>query len=254
MIRDYSAPVTSVEEIGEEIYHMTLHCPPIAQEAAPGQFVMIRPGEGSAPLLRRPLGILAASEEKGTFDVLFRQVGLGTAMLAQIQPGQLLQVRGVAGKGFSVPKNKRLWAVAGTLGVVPLLFLRQRLGGFEKFLLGLPGEKWAPFANWIASLVPEIELYSEDGTLGRRGVSVDGLKGQDLRSISLAVCGPNPMMKALYKLYGDQCDDIQISLERRMACGFGGCYGCVTDTAGGRCRVCADGPVFQAKEVLWDEL
>ncbi|MBO5493198.1 MAG: dihydroorotate dehydrogenase, partial [Pyramidobacter sp.] len=64
----------------------------------------------------------------------------------------------------------------------------------------------------------------------------------------------NPMMKALYNQYGTSCDDIQVSLEKRMGCGYGGCYGCVVDTTTGRRRICIDGPVFQAREVKWDEL
>ena len=95
---------------------------------------------------------------------------------------------------------------------------------------------------------------SDDGSIGRRGFSIAGLEGQDLSDVSLACCGPNPMMKALYERYGAQCDDIQVSLERRMGCGMGGCFGCVVDTTTGRRRVCIDGPVFQAREVKWDEL
>ena len=76
----------------------------------------------------------------------------------------------------------------------------------------------------------------------------------DLRDVSIVCCGPNPMMKAAYVKYGSACDDIQVSLEKRMGCGMGGCYGCVIDTTTGRRRICIDGPVFKAEEVDWDAL
>ncbi len=250
---DYSALVVDLETLGPSICRLVLDCPAIAQAAEPGQFVLIRIGETWSPLLRRPLGILEASPQQGTFEVLFRSVGVGTALLAQVKIGQELSVRGPAGRGFAPPQHRRCWAVAGALGAVPLLFLRQRLGGFDRFLLGLSGASWEPFAQWMADRVPELELYSEDGTLGRRGVCLDGL-GDQLEDLSLVACGPNAMMKALYDRWGQSCNDIQVSLERRMACGFGGCYGCSVATPSGRRRVCADGPVFQAQEVLWDEL
>ncbi|MCL2818930.1 MAG: hypothetical protein FWD41_04320, partial [Actinomycetia bacterium] len=44
-----------------------------------------------------------------------------------------------------------------------------------------------------------------------------------------------------------------VSFERHMACGIGACLGCVIPTTAGLRRVCVDGPVFNAKEVLWDD-
>ena len=43
----------------------------------------------------------------------------------------------------------------------------------------------------------------------------------------------------------------QISLEARMGCGFGACMGCSIKTTSGYARVCKEGPVFEAAEVIW---
>ncbi|MCR5346482.1 MAG: dihydroorotate dehydrogenase [Fretibacterium sp.] len=254
VIRDYQAPLAAKEEVSPGIWHLTLECPPIAREARPGNFVLIKVSGGTAPLLRRPLGVLEADAERGTFDVLFRVVGEGTELLSETASGQTLSVRGPVGGQFGPFRHKEVWAVAGTLGVVPLLFLRQSLGAFGRMFLGVGSAEWRPFTEWVASRAPEMELFSDDGSIGKKGFAIDGLKGQSLAEVSLAVCGPNPMMKALYGQYGTLCDDIQVSLERRMGCGMGGCFGCVVDTETGRRRVCIDGPVFQAREVKWDEL
>ena len=254
VIRDYQAPLLEKEEVSPGIWRLSLECPSIAREAKPGNFVLLKVSGGSAPLLRRPLGVLEADAGRGTFGVLFRVVGAGTELLSKMVPGQTLSVRGPVGGQFGPFQHEKVWAVAGTLGVVPLLFLRQSRGAFDKMFLGVGNAEWRPFTEWVRARAPEMELFSDDGSLGKKGFAIDGLKGQTMGDVSLAVCGPNPMMKALYGQYGTQCGDIQVSLERRMGCGMGGCFGCVVDTATGRRRVCIDGPVFQAREVKWDEL
>ena len=254
MIRDHDSRLAAKEEVSPGIWHMTFECAPIAEAAQPGNFVLIKPARGTAPLLRRPLGVLAADAAKGTFETLFRVVGAGTDLISGGDVGQSFSVRGPVGGNFKEFRHGRVWAVAGTLGIAPLLFLRGKIGGFEKLFLGVGNASWAPFAEWVQNRAPEMTLYSDDGSIGRKGFSIAGLEGEDLSDVSLVCCGPNPMMKALYQKYGQTCDDIQVSLEKRMGCGYGGCYGCVVDTVTGRRRVCIDGPVFQAKEVKWDEL
>lgn len=254
LIRDYDSRLLEKEQVSADVWHLTFECPEIAAAARPGNFVLVKTAAGSAPLLRRPLGILGADPAKGTVEMLFRVVGQGTALLSRAARGATFSVRGPVGGQFGPFGHEKIWAVAGTLGVAPLLFLRRELNGFGHLFLGVGNASWRSFAEWVRSRAPEMVLYSDDGSIGRKGFSIAGLEGQDLSGVSLVCCGPNPMMKALYERYGSQCDDIQVSLERRMGCGMGGCFGCVVDTATGRRRVCIDGPVFQAREVKWDEL
>ena len=254
MIRDYDSRLEEREEISPGIWRMIFQCPQIAAEAQPGNFVLFRTSSCTAPLLRRPLGILDAEAKAGTFEVLFRVVGQGTELLACGREGDVFSVRGPVGGSFKPLKYRRVWAVCGTLGIAPLLYLRKKLGRFEELFLGVGNASWKPFARWVAAEAPEMTLYSDDGSIGRKGFSIAGLEGRDLSGVSVVCCGPNPMMKALYEKYGSQCDDLWVSLEKRMGCGMGGCFGCVVDTATGRRRVCIDGPVFRAGEVKWNEL
>ncbi len=254
MIRDYDSRLMSKEEILKGVWHLAFHCPEIARAARPGNFVLIKTSRGTSPLLRRPFGILDADATSGTFEVLFHVVGQGTELLADAQEGEIFSVRGPAGGNFKEFKHDKVWAVAGGIGIVPLIFLRRTLRKFGELFFGVANSSWANFAEWVKERVPEMTLYSDDGSIGQKGFSISGLEGRDLSDVSLACCGPNPMMKALWRQYGSLCDDIQVSLEKRMACGMGGCFGCVVDTTTGRRRVCVDGPVFQASEVKWDEL
>lgn len=106
----------------------------------------------------------------------------------------------------------------------------------------------------------ELILCTDDGSAGKKGFVPDILaeyltaKGLTARGSASApavsmlyACGPNPMLEkiaAFSNEYGIPC---QISLERRMACGSAACMGCSIKTCEGMKKVCADGPVFDAK-------
>ena len=47
---------------------------------------------------------------------------------------------------------------------------------------------------------------------------------------------------------------VHISLEIMMGCGRGLCYGCTIKPRQGLKKVWQDGPVFDLKDILWDEL
>ena len=254
LIRDYDSRLVRSEEIASGIWHMTLECPEIAKDAKAGNFVLLSPSRSTAPFLRRPLGILRVNRELGTIEILYRIVGSGTRLISEFVVGERLSIRGPVGSSFGNFAHEKVIAVAGTLGVVPLLFLRDTIGKFDKMFLGVGNADWKGFAEWVKTRAPEMDLYSDDGSIGKKGVSILGLEGLDLSDSSIVCCGPNPMMKAAYEKYGSVCDDMQVSLEKRMACGMGGCYGCVVNTVNGKRRICVDGPVFQAKEVDWNAL
>ena len=44
----------------------------------------------------------------------------------------------------------------------------------------------------------------------------------------------------------------QLSFESRMGCGFGACVGCTCRTIAGNKRICTDGPVLTADELIWN--
>ena len=64
-------------------------------------------------------------------------------------------------------------------------------------------------------------------------------------------CGPTPMLRALKKVVEEENLNCYVSLEERMGCGLGACVVCVCALTNGKnARVCKDGPVFNALDVV----
>lgn len=243
-VDDYSVVLTSVELIGDDVLYLRILCPEVAEVIEPGQFILLRdPAWGLDPLLMRPFAVAGASEKE--IEVLLQVVGKGTELLSKRKTGDPLVLRGPMGRGFALPKSSPVY-VAGTLGSAPLLFARDRFGA-GRFILGVPNSSWEPFVQWLEKRCPELEVFSDDGSLGSKGYALKGLNTED--EVSVMACGPGPMLAAMSRLGLKDC---QVSMESRMACGLGACSGCVIDTSSGKKRVCADGPVFDLQEVIWN--
>ena len=231
------------------VYLIWLKSPEVASEAKPGQFVMVRCGEDT--LLRRPLSIHQRDGDK--IALLFTVVGKGTRWFSQQQTGDIVDILGPLGNGFSIdPASNNLLLVAGGNGIAPLYFLAQealRKRCSVTLLYGTADRK-------RCSIPPQIELVSatEDGTVGHRGKVTDLLPRYIDRADQVFACGPLPMYKTMAKMPELKDRPVQLSLEVRMGCGLGVCYGCTVKTKKGLNQVCKDGPVFDLDNILWDEL
>jgi len=214
--------------------------------AAPGQFCQVRlPGEDFH--LRLPISIHDAEADR--FALLVKVIGQGTARLAQVRPGDLLEVMGPLGRSFSVPPSGRVLLVSGGIGYAPLRLLKRRLR---------PGcaTHWLHGGRTAADLFPADEQFTDDGLAARKGLVTDGLREALAASDWQRVfaCGPHPMLRACAALCREHNVSLEVSLEAYMACGIGVCHGCVAPAAaGGYLTVCKQGPVFDAQEVNWDE-
>jgi len=134
------------------------------------------------------------------------------------------------------------------MGVAPLLFAHQVYGG--RLVLGVKDGSWKGLCDWVRdSLKGEVSLFSEDGSIGEKGTALDGALYYSYPSSEVWACGPKEMLFALYRALKGKVKGIFGSIEERMACGIGGCYGCSMETPRGMRRVCVDGPVFDLKEV-----
>lgn len=238
---------------------MWLEASKITNKAQPGQFFMVRCGEGLEHMLRRPLSIHKIDNEKVATRLafLYRVVGKGTEWLSGRKTGEPLDLLGPLGKGFSIhPASKRLLLVAGGIGVAPIAFLAQQVvkDGLEaKLLLGArtSGQLYPK-----EFLPPEIEIIiaTEDGSAGKKGMITDLLPDFTSWADQVFACGPVLMYRAMAsspKIFNKK--PVQISLESRMGCGLGVCYACTVKTKTGLKQVCRDGPVFKLDEIIWDE-
>lgn len=81
-------------------------------------------------------------------------------------------------------------------------------------------------------------------------------KNSSGRKIMAITCGPIPMMKRLSSITDNHNIPLKVLLEKRMACGIGVCLSCVCRKKRGDnssyVRVCTDGPLFNAEDIVWD--
>lgn len=244
----------------------------IAKEAKPGQFVHIQVSGTQDPLLRRPLSIAGIEQEKEELTIYYRVAGRGTELLSRINADEYLSVLGPLGTGFNIPERGELLLIAGGIGVFPLYSLIQAVQQTEvRYKLLWGGESLAFMEsagiNYLKRIGADFETSTLDGSSGYHGLVTDLLnqyiakifsQGRQADSLTAAACGPKGMLEAVAEICLQNGISLEVSLEERMACGVGACLGCVCtvkDQEGGikRKRVCKEGPVLKAKEVVWDE-
>ncbi|HMM20951.1 MAG TPA: dihydroorotate dehydrogenase electron transfer subunit [Selenomonadales bacterium] len=247
------ALVRDQKTIGPLVKLLTLEAPEIAKNARPGQFVHLRVNDGPAPLLRRPLSLAGADAGQGTLTLIYRIVGQGTALLARLKTGDRVDCMGPLGAGFDLDCERPL-LVGGGMGLAPLLYLAGALCPRPvAVLMGGRSQEELFWQGLFAEACRHIHITTDDGSLGRRGVTLDLLPellaGGEFDRV--AACGPRLMLEGAGRLAARHKIACQVSLEDYMACGVGACLSCTCAGADGRRRkVCADGPVFWAGEVF----
>ncbi len=261
---DVKAWVVAHGQVGPGIHILGVKAPEIRNLAKPGQFCMIdpRPLGASDPLLRRPLSIHRVGP-KGLLIFMYKVVGRGTALLAQLSPGDSLRVLGPLGNGFQIDRSRPGLLVGGGMGVAPLIFLSEAWPAHLKHSVILGG-RTSTDIEYAARCLEENPsrplLATEDGSIGHKGFVTD-LLPQAMEMLGEApviyACGPRPMLKALSRMADELHLTCQVSLEARMACGVGLCLGCAVPRSGkgdsGYLHVCKEGPVFMAEQVRWED-
>jgi len=253
MIKQIPAPIISNTEIMPNTHLVWLQAPEIAGIAQPGQFVMVRCEDSHDPLLRRPFSIHRVANG-GQIALLFNIVGQGTLWLSQCQEGNPLDLLGPLGKGFSLqPASRRLLLIAGGIGIAPLVFLAQKALNQVSSITLLTGAPNASLLYPRSLLPPSINLVTatEDGSEGRKGVVTELIDNFINQADQLFACGPASMYQSIAAQGYLEGKSVQISLEVRMGCGLGACYGCTIKTKRGLRQVCRDGPVFELDDILW---
>src|SRR4051795_2945517 len=198
----------------------------------PGQFYMLTAterwggGEDERPFLPRAFSVMRARGD--TLEFLLEDAGPGTARLAELREGDGVWLVGPPGNGFAPPRDgRRPVLVGGGVGIAPLVILSDALGGAETLL----GFRDAAHAEG-AALLPGARIATDDGSVGHHGYVTELLDLDD--DVEVYACGPPPMLDAIARM----CPGAQLAMESGMACGFGACFGCVVETAGGYVRLC----------------
>lgn len=250
--------VLSNREIKPKYFSIEIKSPSISKNAKAGQFVTIRCGEATAPLLRRPFSFHRINGS--SFEVLYEVLGRGTNILASKKPGEKIDILGPLGNGFSASKsNSKSILVAGGIGVAPLLALAQALVKSKKnqihAIIGARDRKRLLCSEDFNELGIKPIIATDDGSYGKKGFASDVLDemlkkvGADLPTIF--ACGPEPMLREIAHIVRKRGMECYASLEENIACGVGACLGCAVKTKSGYKLVCKDGPVFNLNEIIW---
>ena len=232
--------------VAPQVYRMELTADAAPQLRA-GQFVEVAvPGQ----FLRRPLSV--SLSEPGRLTLRYKVVGSGTATLAAMQPGTQLDLLTGLGNGFDLDACPgRALLLGGGIGVAPLHQLCRDLRAAGRQVTAVLGFNTASeilLREELAALGAEVHVATADGSAGIRGFVTDALQQVTPKFDYYYVCGPMPMMRALYPLLPDGGE---FSLEERMGCGTGLCFGCTIPTSEGPRRICHDGPVFKKNLLPW---
>lgn len=272
---ELTATVVEQVRMARDTYRLRLRCPEIAKRIRPGQFFMVRPEEGSDPLLGRPFALYDTFAENGAIagvDFGYVVVGKLTSVMSRWQPADKALIWGPLGNGFPTPPAGRLIMVAGGIGQTPFLAVSRETLGVKRY--GRPARQIERHCekltllygvrsrDYLAGLDDfrhddlAVRISTDDGSAGHHGFVTDLLDDEIAADRPAAVycCGPEPMMHAV----SQRCEAADIpcwlSLESPMACGFGACFSCVVKVRTGDGwdyrRSCVEGPVFRADELV----
>ena len=256
--------ILSNREICPGYFRVRIACDQVYQDAVPGQFVMIRLVGQTSPLLRRPFSIhdlIMEGERVTGFDILYKIIGIGTEALSMSCAGDMVDVLGPLGRGFSTRGDFRhVHMVAGGIGVAPLVFLanhlmRQGISG-SQITLFIGGRSCGDLLclEIFERLGIQVKATTDDGSAGSQCLVTQPL-AETLRQQKpeiLFACGPMPMLREVVAISRKDGIPCQVSIETMMACGMGACLGCAVEKRDSKekyLHACMDGPVFEAGRI-----
>lgn len=249
-----NAPVVLNSPISDSIMEMVVYAPEVASTATPGQFVNVYPDDGVS-LLPRPISIADVDVTRGTITLIYAIVGVGTRAFSNLAANASIRLMGPLGNGYSVPNTiRKPLLVAGGVGTPPMIFLARTLRTPVTVYLGF---RTKPYLIDRLSAFGEVKVATDDGSVGFRGNVIDLMEHDRATGDMAFACGPRPMLQGVQKWARMHCVPAQLSLEERMGCGIGTCVGCVVKIKDSNeqgwiyRKVCHDGPVFPAEEVLF---
>lgn len=217
----------------------------VSEITSPGQFVNIKL---QGLFLRRPISV--CDSENGILTLIYKVVGKGTEQMSEMTEGEELDVLTGLGNGYNTEiSGEKPVLLGGGVGVPPLYMLAKKLiaeGKKVTVILGFNTKEEIFCEEDFKALGADVVVATADGSYGVKGFVTDALK--DVDYTYFYTCGPEPMLKALYKATSTSG---QFSFEERMGCGFGACMGCSCKTITGYKRICKDGPVLEKEEILW---
>ena len=239
--------IKSNEQIAKNVYRMQLAGDTTG--ILPGQFVNIRV---AGQFLRRPISVCDVQQPLNNttqlLTIIYKVVGVGTEAMSHLPIDTQLDILTVLGNGYDLSKaGDSPLLVGGGVGVPPMYMLARQLreaGKKVRVILGFNTKDEVFYEEEFRALGCDVTVTTVDGSHGVKGFVTNALDGKQSYYYT---CGPLPMIKALLQAAGTNGE---VSMEERMGCGFGACMGCTIQTTIGPKRVCKEGPVFPAGELI----
>ena len=249
--------IVDKKTLAKGIFDITVSCPEIAEEAQAGQFAQVA-AEGF--FLRRPISICDIDKNNGTIRLVFEVRGKGTDKISELNKGDNVDIIAPLGKGFKVlEKGKKAVCIGGGIGTPPMVGIAKEYGENATTISGFRNAAAVILQENFKAQDNKAVLCTDDGSQGIKGFVTDALL-EELKTEKpdiVYACGPMIMLKNITKICEENGIYCQVSLEQRMACGVGACLVCacrtVKDGQEFNSHVCKDGPVFDSKEVKFDD-
>lgn len=240
--------------ISGNIFDMTIKAPAAAENAVAGQFVEIYT-ESPECLLPRPISICETDKKEGSLRLVYRVVGKGTKIFSNKKKGDMIKIIAPLGNGYNIKKVKKSIFVGGGIGIPPLLETAKRAEGEKIVVLGF--KNGTILKEDFEKTGAKVFIATDDGSFGFKGNVVELMIAENITGDVIYSCGPKVMLESVSKYAEEKNIECFVSMEERMACGIGACVGCAVKIKDGDSyiykKVCKDGPVFNAKEVLWND-
>jgi dihydroorotate dehydrogenase electron transfer subunit len=256
--RIFKTIIKDNRKIASNHYILTLHPLKKITRPEPGQFFMVSIGNGLDPLLRRPFSIYRWLG--GDFQILYRIVGKGTSILKEKKAGETLEILGPLGNGFPIVRgrNQEIILLAGGLGIASIFALVEANKERSPILFyGARTKKDLLCLGELKAIGIKTVISTDDGSRGHRGSVLEPFKeflsihASRITHYCFYACGPRPMLREISDIAREYELKGYISLEENMACGVGTCLGCAVNTRERYKRVCREGPVFSAEDIIW---
>ena len=248
---DFEVEIKENRHLSGRTWLLKFTSPQLAKSSKGGNFLMIKTSDTYDPMGRRAFAVADVRDDE--VWIYYDVVGRGTKLLSQKKVGETLQVFGPLGKGLFNYEGEKHLLIGGGVGLAGLTLFGKELRDMGKevvFVYGARSGEFLSMKEWLEEEGFEFILFTDDGSEGRKGLVTEVLKdfGKEWR---ISACGPKAMLRALKKETQKTGHKLYLSLEERMACGWGVCLGCVVRTPSGSYkRVCYEGPVFEAREVI----
>jgi len=270
MPSDVCARVIANTRLSSDYNVLALDAPAIAKEAQPGQFVMVKAATSHDPLLRRPFSVFEIlRDDRGApigISLLNKRIGVSTRLLYAAETGAHVACLGPLGRSFT-PASPPIgaWMVAGGVGLAPFAMLAERLRASGTKMTLFYGARSAAelfYLDFFRDRGVELVLTTEDGSRGEKGRITAPLDARlaslpRTQPVMIYACGPEGMLAACASVAARHERPCEVSVERVMGCGMGGCYSCVVPMRGAHggfhhVRSCIAGPVLDAAKIVWE--